>query len=254
MSSAQEVTDMKKIFYKDNIIETFIFDLDGTAFGYDGCTASINSEGKVLAYICSRFAHVGIQEVYGLSQESMDVDRKKWFLNLLKQISANYPGNCRDFDAESLASDLEALYWVTFTQLNTPYFDFIYFIEKIRSSCTLAIITDGYARNQKIKIFSSGLHNYFDFNNIVFSDEINAKKPSCEIFDYAREKIGYRPETTAYIGDSLKKDIAGANNAGLLSIFLKRGPNISDSWTGSHERPGITISNYYELLDMFKIK
>ncbi|MCX7920537.1 MAG: HAD family hydrolase [Clostridia bacterium] len=244
---------MKKVFYNNKVIETFVFDLDGTAFGYNDCVASINSEGKVLEYICNRFTHVSIQDIYQISQACMDVDRKKWFMGILKQIIMDYPKTSPEFDIDSFADDLESLYWVTFTQLNIPYFDFIYFIEKIRSFCKIAIITDGYIRNQKIKIFSSGLHKYFDFNNIVYSDEINSKKPSREIFDYAQKKIGYDPKTTAYIGDLLGKDIVGANNAGLLSVFLKRGTNISDIPKNQNQEPHITISNYYELLNLLEI-
>jgi FMN phosphatase YigB (HAD superfamily) len=245
---------MKKIYFHNEVIETFIFDLDGTAFGYNDCVASVNSEGKVLAHICNRFPQVRIEDIYQLSQDSMDVDRKKWFKTIVQQVTANDPHAGSNLDVDSFAADLETLYWVTFSQLNTPYYDFSYFIEEIRRFCKLAIITDGYTQNQKIKIFSSGLHRYFDFDHIVCADELNAKKPSREIFDYARQKIGYRPETTAYVGDMLEKDIVGANNAGLLSIFLKRGPNIADVPKTPGETPRITISNYYELLNLLKIR
>lgn len=244
---------MKKIFFREQIIETFIFDLDGTAFGYNDCVASINSEGKVLAYIQQRFPQLKVADLYRISQHQMEVDRKKWFLNILLEISAVVP-NINNVDLDTFATDLETLYWVTFTQLNVPYFDFLYFIEVIQPFCQLAIVTDGYIRNQKIKIFSSGLHTYFDFNKIVFSDEIHAKKPAREIFDYAQQKIGYQPETTAYVGDLLDKDIAGANNAGLLSIHLKRGPNAADVPKNDSQVPRISIRNYYELLDMLEIK
>lgn len=244
----------KKIYYNKELIETFVFDLDGTAFGFDGSVAAINSEGKVLAHICSRLPFIEIQDIYCFSKSGMDVDRKKWFGNTLRQIQAHYPHAEMNLDIEAFAEDLEALYWVTFTQLNTPYFDFIYFVEKIQPYCNLAMITDGYIKNQKMKIFSSGLHQYFDFSNVVFSDEINAKKPSREIFDYAQKKIGYRPETTAYIGDLLQKDIAGANNAGLLSIYLKRGSNVADIPQDAIQQPKIILSNYYELLNLLEIK
>lgn len=245
---------MKKIFYNKELIETFIFDLDGTAFGYNDCVASINSEGTVLDYISIRFPHFKIQDLYQLSQNCMNVDRKKWFKNILHEIRTHDPDIGTELDIDSFAADLETLYWVTFTQLNIPYFDFIYFIEEIRPFCKLAVITDGYIKNQKIKIFSSGLHHYFNFDNIVFSDEINAKKPSREIFDYAQKKIGYQPKTTAYVGDLLEKDIVGANNAGLLSVFLKRGSNISDFPKNDTQIPRISVTTYYELLNLLEIK
>lgn len=245
---------MKKIYYCGQLIETFIFDLDGTAFGFNDSVASINSEGKVLDYICSRFPHLEIQKIYQLSQKCMTVDRKKWFTDLLVLIQIEYPHIHLDYDIETFATDSETLYWTTFTQSNIPYFDFVYFVERIKPFCKLAVITDGYIRNQKIKIFSSGLHKYFDLDNVVFSDEINAQKPSREIFDYAHKKIGYKTETAVYIGDSLAKDIAGANNSGIFSIYLKRGANISDIPQNQNQQPSITISNYFELLNLLEIK
>lgn len=242
--------NLLRIYYEENLIETFIFDLDGTAFGYSDCVASINAEGKVLDYICSIFEDIKIEEVYQLLNTYMDVDRKKCFKDILQKINHN-----KDINIDLMAEDLETLYWVTFSQLNTPYSDFIYYIEKIKPYCKLAVMTDGYIRNQKIKIFSSGLHKYFDFKNVVFSDEINAKKPSCEIFDYALHKIGFNPQTTAYIGDSLEKDIAGANNAGIIfSTYLKRGSNVSDIPKDNLQNPRITITSYYELAKRLEIK
>lgn len=245
---------MKKIFYKDKIIETFIFDLDGTAFGSNDSIASINAECKVLAHIGNCFPEIKIQDLYKLSQKFMQIDRKKWFCNVLNKIKHQISNINFKHDIENLASDMETLYWVTFTQSNIPYSDFLYFIKRIKSYCNLAIITDGHIKNQKIKIFSSELHNYFDFNNIVFSDEINFKKPSKEIFDYAQKKIGYKQYSTVYIGDLLDKDIAGANNAGLVSVFFKRGTNIHDVPKTQNQIPDITISNYFELFDVFKIR
>jgi FMN phosphatase YigB (HAD superfamily) len=245
---------MKKIYYCGELIETFIFDLDGTAFGFNDSVASINSEGKVLDYICSRFSQLEIHNIYQYSKRCIDIDRKKWFSNLLKQIQIEYPNIVLGSDIETFATDLENLYWITFTQLNIPYFDFIYFVEKIKPFCKLAVITDGYIRNQKTKIFSSGLHKYFDLDKVVFSDEINAQKPSREIFDYAHKKIGYKAETSVYIGDSLAKDIAGANNSGLFSIYLKRGANVCDIPQNQSQQPRITISDYFELLNLLEIK
>ncbi len=245
---------MARIYYKDKLIETFIFDLDGTAFGYDGCVSSINAEGKVLEYVCNRFNSLQIEEIYDLSQKSINIDRREWFSNLIRLIIKNYPAFEYGLDIEAFAKELETLYWITFTQLNTPFYDFVYFVETIKPLCKLGVITDGYISNQKMKIFSSGLQKYFELNNVVFSDEINRSKPSIEIFEYAQKKIGYDSKTSAYVGDVLSKDIAGANSADLLSIFLRRGKNFFDSPKNQLETPQITITNYYDLLNLLDIK
>ncbi len=48
-------------------------------------------------------------------------------------------------------------------------------------------------------------------------------KPSSTIFLEALEKLGTRPEETAMVGDRVETDIVGAQNAGLLSVFLTGG-------------------------------
>ncbi len=48
-------------------------------------------------------------------------------------------------------------------------------------------------------------------------------KPSPTIFLEALERLGTRPEETAMIGDRAETDIVGAQNAGLISVFLTGG-------------------------------
>jgi putative hydrolase of the HAD superfamily len=63
-----------------------------------------------------------------------------------------------------------------------------------------------------------GLVGYFDFT--LAAGEVNAWKPGPEIFGYALERCGYKPEQAVYVGDNYYADILGAQNAGLLPVLI----------------------------------
>lgn len=68
-----------------------------------------------------------------------------------------------------------------------------------------------------------GLSEYFD--DIIVSSQIGYDKPRKEIFDYA--KLKYPNEKYIMIGDNVKADIAGGNNAGMKTVLVHRGLNSS---------------------------
>ncbi|MFX1245473.1 MAG: HAD family hydrolase [Promethearchaeota archaeon] len=63
------------------------------------------------------------------------------------------------------------------------------------------------------------IHQYFDA--IILSAEVNAWKPDKEIFEIALRKIGERnPAQAIHVGDSLRADVMGARNAGLIPVLF----------------------------------
>ena len=63
-----------------------------------------------------------------------------------------------------------------------------------------------------------GLVGYFDFT--MAAGEVNAWKPGPEIFRYALDRCGLKPEQAVYVGDNYYADILGAQNAGLLPVLM----------------------------------
>ena len=89
---------------------------------------------------------------------------------------------------------------------------------------------------------------------IVYSDEVGYKKPSTEIFEYAFKKFQCKPETSAYIGDLIEKDIAGANKSGMFSILLRRGSNVNKEPKTELEVPLLSINNCYDFFKYVEIR
>jgi len=66
------------------------------------------------------------------------------------------------------------------------------------------------------------LHLPADF--IATSDDWGAEKPALEFFAKLISTCGMRPAEIAYVGDRLDNDVLPARNAGLVGVFLRRGP------------------------------
>jgi len=59
---------------------------------------------------------------------------------------------------------------------------------------------------------------------IASSDEWGVEKPSPEFFSHIVRVSGARAEEIAYVGDRLDNDVLPAKAAGMVSVFLPRGP------------------------------
>ncbi|QGN45923.1 HAD-IA family hydrolase [Micromonospora sp. WMMC415] len=59
---------------------------------------------------------------------------------------------------------------------------------------------------------------------IATSDDWGAEKPTPEFFAKLIESAGCAPEEIAYVGDRLDNDILPALDAGLTTVFIRRGP------------------------------
>ena len=65
-----------------------------------------------------------------------------------------------------------------------------------------------------------GLLKYFDFT--IFSSSVGVRKPGNLIFEMALEQAGVANKDVVFIGDRFDADIAGATNAGIVSVWKYR--------------------------------
>ena len=92
---------------------------------------------------------------------------------------------------------------------------------------TLAICTNGSTRQQWAKLNKTGLHTLVDA--VAVSEEAGARKPASAMFEVAAARCGMRLGPAAWmVGDCPVRDIAGAQAAGLRTVWMTRGR----SWPG----------------------
>jgi len=63
-----------------------------------------------------------------------------------------------------------------------------------------------------------GIAKYFDL--MIFSDEVDLRKPDPRIFRKAANELQLKPYKIVHVGDNLRSDIWGAKNAGFKAVYL----------------------------------
>jgi putative hydrolase of the HAD superfamily len=84
----------------------------------------------------------------------------------------------------------------------------------------LALVTNGAPAIQREKIDAVSIEDYFQ--RIVISGEIGIGKPDPAIFQAALDGLDVSPEQTVMVGNSLHRDIAGAQAVGIRAVWLNR--------------------------------
>jgi HAD superfamily hydrolase (TIGR01509 family) len=117
-------------------------------------------------------------------------------------------------------------------------------LQRLRGRFTLAVVTNGPADLQRPKIDKFRIHDLVD--HVVVSGEVGVWKPDPAIFGHALGAAGVEPWAAAHVGDSLEADIAGANAAGMTSIWLL--PRLRAPRTPEEHEPDAIIGRLSELL------
>ncbi len=84
----------------------------------------------------------------------------------------------------------------------------------------LALLTNGAADVQHEKLSRTTLARYFEA--IVISGEAGVGKPDPRVFAIVLERLGVEADAATMVGDSLVRDVGGAQRAGLRAIWLDR--------------------------------
>ena len=109
----------------------------------------------------------------------------------------------------------------------------------------LFVATNGLIRLQKPRITNSSIFKYI--TDIIISEEVSLDKPNREIFDVLFERNSINPSEAIMIGDNLEKDIQGAKNVGIQSIWY----NPTKKENDTSIIPDFEISNLLELKNLF---
>lgn len=81
----------------------------------------------------------------------------------------------------------------------------------------LYILTNGFSDVQAVKLESAGILHFF--KGVYTGEEFGVSKPEKAYFRGVMKEVGARPQECLMIGDNLKTDILGAQNAGIDHIY-----------------------------------
>jgi putative hydrolase of the HAD superfamily len=144
---------------------------------------------------------------------------------------------------DSLAVELNALYLKHRFEDIELYPDVIPCLDALPSGLSIGLLSNGNGYPERC-----GLSNRFSF--VVFSQDVGVEKPDAGIFLAACEKAACAPVELIHIGDSLDQDVAGANEVGVVSVWLNRDAKPNDSGVV----PGHEIRSLTELIEILNKK
>lgn len=135
-----------------------------------------------------------------------------------------------------LAAHLNALYLRHRFEDIELYPDVIPALDRLAPHFKLGLLSNGNSYPERC-----GLEGRFAF--VVFSQDVQIRKPDRRIFEITARKAGCPVDELLHVGDSLKNDVSGANEAGAQSVWLNREGKANEA----EIRPDHAITSLTEL-------
>lgn len=114
-------------------------------------------------------------------------------------------------------------------------------LTRLAPKYSIGLLTNGAPDLQREKLIASNLQPFFDA--VAVSGEYDIGKPKPEIFHRLLAELSSSPDAAVMVGNSLERDIAGARNAGICSIWLR----VPGSEEPDEVTPDYTINGLIEL-------
>ncbi|MDE0010542.1 MAG: HAD family hydrolase [Candidatus Poribacteria bacterium] len=130
-----------------------------------------------------------------------------------------------DYDVQDLtfAEQLSAIFMSERRTRHIVFPDVEDNLTTLQKTYQLALVTNGAPDLQREKIQGARLGQYFD--EILISGEVGIGKPDSRIFKLALDTLAASPSEAVMVGDSLDRDILGAQRAGIKGIWMNRSGN-----------------------------
>ncbi len=110
-----------------------------------------------------------------------------------------------------------------------------------RMGLKLAVISDAPRLQVWMRLVSLNVDPFFDV--VVTFDDTGKRKPAREPFEKALEMLNVTPQETVMVGDWAERDIVGAKELGMITIFARYGDTFGTQNSGAN----------YEINDILEI-
>jgi len=192
-----------------------LLDIDNTLYDYNSCHLYAMNKCNLWIYENHKVTQETFINAFNSSRKTINSrlkntaashNRLLYFQLTLEKLNLNPL-----FDSLELYN----CYWDNFLSVMIPFEEIEYIFEKYKHIC---FVTDLTAHIQHRKLVRLGLSKYS--NHIVSSEEAGCEKPNKEIFNLALEKLKLNKNEVCMIGDNFEKDILGASQNEIASIWL----------------------------------
>ncbi len=118
------------------------------------------------------------------------------------------------------ADELSAVFQKERRLRHIVYPDVMPVLQALRDKYKLGLVTNGTPDLQREKLRGSKLGVFFDV--VIISGEVGIGKPDPRVFNLVCERLDVGSETAVVVGNSLGRDISGAQRAGIRAVWLNR--------------------------------
>jgi putative hydrolase of the HAD superfamily len=161
---------------------------------------------------------------------------------------------CLDF-GDTLADEASEVKDDTLTTLNAELIpgagELLH--ELKRRGYKLALVADGRPGTYSNVLRQHSVHELFDAFSI--SEEVGVEKPDALMFVTALDALGIEPDDygrTVMVGNRLDRDVKGANELGMVSVWLDWSGRYSAEAENEFEVPNYTIHIPMELVEVME--
>ena len=119
-------------------------------------------------------------------------------------------------------------------------------IELTKMGIKLAVVSDAPSREAWMRLYYLNLHHVFD--PVLTYDDTGVRKPSPKPFQMALDYLKLKPEEVLMIGDWPERDVVGAKQIGIKTIFARYGDTFGTIDSGADW----DINDIYEVVNIVK--
>ncbi|HIA84874.1 MAG TPA: TIGR02253 family HAD-type hydrolase [Candidatus Marinimicrobia bacterium] len=119
-------------------------------------------------------------------------------------------------------------------------------IELIKMGIKLAVVSDAPSREAWMRLYYLNLHHLFD--PVLTYDDTGVRKPSPKPFQMALDYLKVKPEEALMVGDWPERDVVGAKQIGMKTIFARYGDTFGTIDSGADWE----INDIYEVVAIIK--
>ena len=119
-------------------------------------------------------------------------------------------------------------------------------IELIKMGIKLAVVSDAPSREAWMRLYYLNLHHVFE--PVLTYDDTGVRKPSAKPFKMALDVLNVEPEEALMIGDWPDRDVVGAKQIGMKTIFARYGDTFGTINSGADW----DVNDIYDLVDIVK--
>ncbi|MFQ5904969.1 MAG: TIGR02253 family HAD-type hydrolase [bacterium] len=115
-------------------------------------------------------------------------------------------------------------------------------MELTKRGLKLGVVSDAPRRQVWLRLCSLGLEHFFDA--VVAFEDTNARKPAPAPFKKILALLGVKPEEALMVGDWPERDIQGASELGMKTVFTRYGNTFGIEKSGAM----YDIDDFFELV------